>query len=189
MNAFIFHGTAGHPEENWFPWLRTKLESIGCPTIVPQFPTPENQTLDRWFETLKPFRSEIGSDTILFGHSLGGTFLLRLLEDLKTPVRTSVIVAAPIGIPPIKNWDEDQPFIGKPFRWDQIRATSQRFIVIYSDNDPLVGLENGRLLSQRLGTELTLIPGAGHFNAAAGYLEFPRLLAEISSHLPEAAGV
>jgi hypothetical protein len=25
MNAFIFHGTEGHPQENWFPWMKEKL--------------------------------------------------------------------------------------------------------------------------------------------------------------------
>ncbi|KKS50273.1 MAG: hypothetical protein UW01_C0001G0132 [Candidatus Nomurabacteria bacterium GW2011_GWA2_43_66] len=25
MNAFIFHGTEGHPQENWFPWLKKEL--------------------------------------------------------------------------------------------------------------------------------------------------------------------
>ncbi len=23
-NIFIFHGTEGHPKENWFPWLKGK---------------------------------------------------------------------------------------------------------------------------------------------------------------------
>ena len=26
-NVFIFHGTEGYPEENWFPWLKEKLEA------------------------------------------------------------------------------------------------------------------------------------------------------------------
>ncbi len=28
-NVFIFHGTEGYPEENWFPWLKEKLEAVG----------------------------------------------------------------------------------------------------------------------------------------------------------------
>ena len=29
MNFIIIHGIYGHPEENWFPWLKNKLEGMG----------------------------------------------------------------------------------------------------------------------------------------------------------------
>jgi len=38
-NAFIIHGTGGYPEENWFPWLKKKLEEFNYKVFVPQFPT------------------------------------------------------------------------------------------------------------------------------------------------------
>ncbi len=28
MNFFIIHGIYGHPEENWFPWLKKELEKF-----------------------------------------------------------------------------------------------------------------------------------------------------------------
>lgn len=37
-NVFIFHGTEGYPEENWFPWMKRELEQNGCSAFVPQFP-------------------------------------------------------------------------------------------------------------------------------------------------------
>jgi predicted alpha/beta-fold hydrolase len=36
-NIFIFHGTEGHPKENWFPWLKSELEAKDYNVIVPQF--------------------------------------------------------------------------------------------------------------------------------------------------------
>ncbi|MBI5073039.1 hypothetical protein HZA99_04435 [Candidatus Woesearchaeota archaeon] len=42
--AIIVHGTDGHPQENWFPWLKEKLKLYGYEVFVPQFPTPQNQT-------------------------------------------------------------------------------------------------------------------------------------------------
>jgi predicted alpha/beta hydrolase family esterase len=127
--VFIFHGTGGYPEENWFPWLKEKLEEKGCEVIVPQFPTPENQTLECWFKVFDKYRDKVDEDTILVGHSLGGSFLLRVLESLEKPARGAFFVGTPIGIPPIVNWSGDQPFTGHPFDWKKIRENSKKFCV------------------------------------------------------------
>lgn len=174
--AFIFHGTAGHPGENWFPWLKGKLEERGFEVIVPQFPTPYGQTPETWFEVLQPYQNLWHDSTIAFGHSLGGTFLLRVLEHLEIQIKAAFFVAAPIGILPIKNYATDKPFLEKPFDWPTICQHARDFFVFHSDNDPFVGLENGKVLAENLGVELTFVPGAGHFNAAAGYTKFEALL-------------
>ncbi|MDO8443884.1 MAG: alpha/beta hydrolase [bacterium] len=176
---FIFHGTGGYPEENWFPWLKEQLEKENCEVIVPQFPTPENQTPESWFKVLDQYRDKLDANTILIGHSLGGSFLLRILESLGSPVKAAFLVATPIGIPPIVNWSGDKPFTGHPFDWAKIKKNSKHFAVYHSDNDPYVGFENGRQLAKNLGVELTFIPNSGHFNAKAGFLKFDDLLKQI----------
>lgn len=175
MNAFIFHGTGGFPEENWFPWMKTELEKMGCKTIVPQFPTPENQSPETWMEVLNQYKDQIDENTIMIGHSLGGLFLVNVLGQLEKPIKAAVFVATPIGIQPVVNWAGDAPFLTKPFDWDKIRKNAGKFYVYHSDNDPYVGLENGKQLAKNLGVELTFVPGAGHFNKKAGYLKFEEL--------------
>lgn len=177
--AFIFHGTAGYPEENWFPWLKAQLASRGFEVHVPQFPTPENQTLDAWFKVFDPLRSSVNGDTIMVGHSLGGSFLLRVLETLDEPIALAALVAAPVGVPPIKNAEGDRPFIGRPFDWPLLRTRSKHFLVFQSDNDPYVSLGNGEEAARQLGVPLSFIPHAGHFNKAAGYVRFEALLEKI----------
>ena len=174
--AFIFHGTEGYPEENWFPWLKDELETRGYEVIVPQFPTPENQTPETWFKVLHPYLGKINSETIIFGHSLGGAFLLHVLQSLEQPIAQSVFVAAPVGVKPIKNWETDKPFLEKPFDWETIRANCGKATVFHTDNDPFMTPKNGEELSKLLGVQLKMIPGAGHLNATAGYTEFPELL-------------
>ncbi len=178
-HAFIFHGTGGYPEENWFPWMKSELDKKGYTTKVPQFPTPEAQTPETWMSTFKQYEDLLNEDTILIGHSLGGTFLLHVLEKYDKRVTSAHFIATPIGIMPIKNIKTDKPFLEKSFDWEKIKSRTSHFSVFHSDNDPYVGLENGKQLAQNLGVKLTFIKNAGHFNKAAGYLEFKELLKTI----------
>jgi predicted alpha/beta hydrolase family esterase len=176
QNAFIFHGTAGSPEGNWFPWLKTKLENQDIVTTVPRFPTPEGESLDAWLKVLKSQAQQINSASLLIGHSKGGMFLLKVLEQLVEPVDTAVFVSAPIGVKPIRYYEEDKLFSNFEFDWDKIRSKAKHFVVVHSDNDPYVSIENGRQLAKELGIDLTFIPQAGHINSESGFTEFPQIL-------------
>lgn len=181
-NLFIFHGTGGHPKENWFSWLKEKLEAKGLRVFVPQFPTPEGQSLEAWLKMLEPFRNEINEDTIIVGHSLGGLFTLKLLERLERQIKLAVLIGTPIGVRPILNYDRDEAFAGFIFDWQKIKSNSKNFIVYQSDNDPYVGLTNGQELAKHLSTDLTFIPNAGHFNTKAGYTKFENLLVKLQNY-------
>ncbi len=180
-NIFIIHGTEGYPAENWFPWLKQELEKLGCNVFVPQFPSPPivPAKISEWFDVLKNYEQYINEETILIGHSLGGIFTLRLLEKLEKPVKGACFVGTPIGVKPILNYDRDSSFSGFSFDWQNIKNKAKYFVVYQSDNDPYVGLENGKVLSEKLGVDLTFIPNAGHFNKKAGYTSFPNLLEKI----------
>lgn len=181
-NVFIFHGTAGNPQENWFPWLKGKLEEKGHKVLVPQFPTPKGQSLGAWFKVLEDYKEYINGDTIFIGHSLGGMFLLRLLE--KIPKAKAVFfVGTPIGIQPILNYTKDYSFGGFDFKWNEIRNKAETFVIFHSDNDPYVDLANGKQLAKELGVEFTFIPNAGHFNTKAGYTKFGELLEKLEGIL------
>lgn len=180
-NAIIIHGTEGYPEENWFPWLKNELKLIGYNVIVPQFPSPPvvPAKISEWFGVLDEYKDNIHEETLLIGHSLGGVFTLRILEKLDKPVAGAFLTGTPIGEKPILNYDRDVAFSGFDFNWEKIRQNAKRFVVFQSDDDPYVGLENGKKLAENLGVELHFVPNAGHFNAKAGYTKFPELLNEI----------
>lgn len=180
---FIIHGTGGHPQENWFPWLKQELERLGCRVVIPQFPTPENQTPETWFNVLEGYRADYTANTILVAHSLGGAFALRVLEKYPIRIQAAFFVGTPIGVRPIKNWEGDQPFIGKPFDYDAIRSRARRRVVFHSDDDPWVGVGNGIELASRIEAEFVHLTDAGHFNAKAGYNRFELLLEKIRPEL------
>jgi predicted alpha/beta hydrolase family esterase len=180
-NVFIFHGTEGYPEENWFPWLKEKLEAKGIKVFVPQFPSPPivPSKISEWFEVFNKYKEYINKNTIIIGHSLGGVFTLRILEQLKNTIKGAFFVGTPVGIKPIKNYYRDNSFNGFNFDWSTIKNNSKYFIVFHSDNDPYVGLENGRELAKNLGVELSFVPNAGHFNKKAGYVKFDELWSKL----------
>lgn len=181
--VFIFHGTAGSPEGNWFPWLKEELEKRGCRVFVPEFLTPDGQSLASWLEVLKDYDQFINKETIFIGHSLGGLFLLRVLERLKHSVYAAFFVAAPVGVRPILFYESDYRFSGFSFDWSAIKSKAKHFTVFHSDNDPYVCLANGEKLAKELGANLIFIPNAGHLNAESGYTRFDKLLQEMDKIL------
>ena len=182
-NILIFHGTAGSPEGNWFPWMKKQLEELGHTVFVPKFPTSEGESLTSWLEVLKEYEQYINENTIMIGHSKGGLFLLRVLERLEKPIHAAFFISAPIGIRPILYYDADYKFSGFDFDWDKIKTNAKFYSVYHSDNDPYVDLENGKQISEKLGVTLNFIPQAGHLNAESGYTSFETLLEEVKTKL------
>lgn len=179
-NVLVFHGTGGSPKGNWFPWIKKELEKEGCQVFIPQFPDPrEGNNLKNWLEVLKQYEANINEDTILIGHSLGGLFLLRVLERLKKSVTAAFFVSAPIGIKPILYYSSDKQFSGFKFNWEKIKKGAKHFKVYHSDNDPYICLENGEGLAKHLGVDLTFIPQAGHINAESGFTKFKPLFEDL----------
>ncbi len=182
-NAIIIHGTEGCPEENWFPWLKDKMKEYDYEVIVPQFPTPEDQTPEAWFKVFEKYEDSLNGDTILIGHSCGGAFLLRVLEQIKTKVKASVFVCASAGVKPIKYYEIDRPFVEPPFDWAKIKSSSDNFFVFHSEDDPLICIENGEKIAKELGVDLIRLKDAGHFNSKAGYDTFELLLEKLKQLL------
>jgi hypothetical protein len=176
---FIIHGVEGHPGENWFPWLKSELEKLGHKVIVPQFPTPEGQTLDNWLATLKNYEADLTPETILIGHSLGGCFILNILEH--TRVKAAYLVAPVFGILG-NSFDKGmKTFAQHEFNWPTILKNCPHFEIFHSDNDPYIKLEKAQDLGRHLNTPVTLIPSGGHFNQSAGFTKFEKLLEKIKN--------
>ncbi len=171
---FIFHGTGGTPEGNWFPWLKAELQSQGHTVITPAFPDAEHPDLKTWMAQLER-EQRITGDAILIGHSLGGTLILRILETLKIAVHGCVLVA-PVSEPMSNDFDPlVATFIDHPFDWAKIRSNGGRMTILHSDNDPYVPLSHARTLADHTGASLNVIAGGKHLNRSAGFTTFPLL--------------
>lgn len=181
--VFIIHGTEGHPDKNWYQSVKKELEQEGFEIVVPTFPSPKDEpaSLSEWLDELDVYNAKITPETIFVGHSLGGIFILRLLEILKHQIKAAIFVGTPIGIQPMPNYERDKLFSeGKDFNfdWDAIRMNASKRIVFQGKDDQWVPLENGIKLAENLGegTEQHIVANAGHFTTSSGYTEFPELL-------------
>jgi uncharacterized protein len=176
----IIHGTGGNPEINWLPWLARELRMRGLVVIVPQFPTPEGQSLNNWCSAWTEQVGSITSDMILVGHSMGCGMILRLLEDSAVPVTAAFLVSGWTGL--LNNPDFDpliESFFVDPFNWPVIRKNAGPVTMYHGDNDPYVPLDLGQELASNIGAELKVIPNGGHLNAASGFVKFNMLLTDI----------
>jgi predicted alpha/beta hydrolase family esterase len=180
-NVIIIHGAYGYPEENWFGWLKRRLEAEGITCFVPTLPTPEGQCLQTW---LKVFNDSVGhlvnEKTILIGHSLGAAFILRWLEKTKQKLKSVILVGAFIGMVGHEQFDNiNQSFFQTAFAWELIRQCSQHFISYYGTEDRYVSRSQFDYIANHLRADKIIVENAGHFNTSSGYEQFPHLLIQI----------
>lgn len=53
MKVIIFYGTDCDGKTAWIPWLKEQLTNQGIECVIPNLPTPENQTYASWAEITK----------------------------------------------------------------------------------------------------------------------------------------
>lgn len=179
-NVLLIHGAYGNPGENWLPWIKNELEKAGHIVYVPQFPTPEHQSLENWFSVFEDYQQYLNTESIIVGHSIGVGFILNVLEQKETPIKASFLVAGWVGLLNLEIDAINKTFIDRDFNWEKIKTNCKQFVILNSDNDPYVPLELSQHMAQQLGTPVTLVAGAGHFNEKAGFIEFPLLLEKIN---------
>ena len=165
MNFFIIHGIYGHPEENWFPWLKKELEKEGHEVTVPKFPTPIGQTLESWIKIIKKYEDKINDDTIMIGHSLGAAFILNYLEQADREIRTAVLVSGYHENLENPYKKLNKTFVDKKFNWDKLSELDSlgRFLLSggigVEDVDTLKKLSLKNLVGIDINSRFELSPG------------------------------
>ena len=182
-NVFLVHGSMGKPFENWFPWLESELAEREIACIIPTFPTPNQQNFDCWSKLIDYYYSIglINEDTILIGHSCGAVCIIRYLIEKQIKVAAFITVS---GYNHFYSGNDYMDGLNAPFYFDfekcKILDSLVKTKVSYAgDNDPFIPQEKLKEFSEEIASTYKLIHGAGHFNQAAGYLDFVALLEDI----------
>lgn len=158
----ILHGYGVTPEKMWFPWLHRLLEARGYAVRVPAMPEPLNPDYRKWRRAALPIARTWGPRSLVIGHSVGGTFALRLLErEVKKPIAGLVMVGSPftatVNVKPYVR------FFAKPMDWKGVRARAGRINLIHAKNDPFVPYDHVVRYSEMLDAKSTIVPKGGHF--------------------------
>lgn len=187
---FIIHGSHGNPDENWYPWLRQKLEDEDGRVIVPAFPVPtrdgEGHNLNLWLDAIRPHIQCIGKDTIFVAHSRGCNFLLQVLPYVNKAIDSMFLVG------PFVDYDYWRPdvyaeydsFQAKPYLWKRVRQLVPHTEVFQSTND-VIPVSEGQFIADKLNAEIHIIKNVGHFNTATykRFITFPFLFERIKHRL------
>jgi|WetSurMetagenome_2_1015567.scaffolds.fasta_scaffold122461_2 uncharacterized protein len=190
--AYIIHGWGGSPLGAWRPWLKKELEFRRFEVEVPAMPDTDYPAIEKWLPFLQNLIKNPDENTILIGHSLGCTAILRFLDSLaaETIVGKVVLVApvTPIGCPchleVIKNLTEDEkkillPWIETPINAEKVKKSAKEIIAFFSDNDEWIPLKSEKIMREKFGARTIIEKGMGHYNDAAGIRKVPAVLAEI----------
>lgn len=170
--VFIVHGWDGSPNEPMHKWLKKTLENKEYFVEVPKMPNSAKPKIKSWINKLKQIVINPNNKTYFIGHSIGCQGILRYLETLDKKVKIGgVILIAPwmyLDENTIKEEGEEiiaiaKPWMETPLNWDKIKNSTNKFICIFSDNDPYVPLTNQNLFKKKLNAEIIIEKNKGHF--------------------------
>ena len=134
----IIHGSYGNPRENWFPWLAGQVRASGDEAVLPDFPTPEGQTLRNWLAVFEKAIVKLAPDVVLVGHSLGVAFILRILERTRQPIGGCFLVSGFLGDLGLPEFDKvNADFVTAPVNWKRVRENCGEVHVYNGDNDQI----------------------------------------------------
>ena len=163
----LLHGRHGSSHEDFFPWLKKELESLGHQVYAPDLPDTENPKVEEQADfVIKNFK--IDSNTIIVGHSLGGAVALNILEKTNKKV-VKVLFVDSLICP--KFTDKRRPDIEKNFHWkfdfEKIKKLSEEFVDLADQDFPIIPKEQFEDKNKLLNTRLLYVkPNANHFNSA-----------------------
>ena len=183
--VFIIHGWEGYPEENWFPWLRSELETKGFEVFVPQLPDAENPRIEKWVPVVAKKVGVVDGSTYFVGHSIGCQTIARFLENQSESVKAGGAIFVAGFFKRLTNMEDEEvketadSWFDSPIDLDKVKRRLMTSVAIFSDDDQYVPLDNVDDFRDKLGSKIIIQKNKGHFNTKAGVTELPVVLEEL----------
>lgn len=191
--VFLVHGWGGNPENSWFPWLTRELVAKEFEVHAVVLPTPDMPEIESWVTAVATAVGKTDAETYFVGHSIGCQTIVRYLASLPDEVMAGGAVFVGGFFKRLMNGEdapEDQAiaatWLNAPLDFVRVRTHLPRSVAIFSDDDPSVPPDNQDDFRDKLGSEIIIEHGKGHFSDDAGITELPSardaLLKLVASH-------
>lgn len=180
MKVMIIPGNGNTDiSENWFPYVKKRLEELGIDAIAKNMPDPDLARRQFWIPFIE---KEINGDenSILIGHSSGAVAILRFLENHK------VLGAIIVGACYTDLGDEKEKlssYYDDEWQWNKIKQNAKWIIQFASTNDPYIPIEEARFIRDKINSEYNEYKDQGHFSSDANKTEFPEIVEVIKRKL------
>jgi len=166
--------------------LKRELEYRNFEVFVPQIPEADKPRIYNWLPALSKLVINPNQNTYFVGHSMGCELITRYLETLDSGVVIggAVFVAGFFKCLTVlddnrKTKDITNHCLQSPIDLFKVKSHLKKSTAIFSDNDPFVPLENQNDFKSKLGSEIIIEEGKGHFSGSTGILELPAALQTI----------
>jgi len=177
--VFLIHGWGGDSEGGWFNWLKKELPKKGFEVEAFDMPDTDNPKIENWVGYLekKINVDEIDEQTYFVGHSIGCQTIMRYLEKLHKHKRVGgcVFVAGwfdLINLEP-EEMEIAHPWINQHINFERVLDHTNRFLALFSTNDPYVHENEREKFENNLGAKVIIKKKMEHFN---NVLELPEIL-------------
>jgi uncharacterized protein len=183
--VFLIHGWGGSPKEPMHIWIKKSLEKRGFEVNVPNMPNSEKPEIKSWISKIKEIVGKANANDIFIGHSVGCQAVLRYIERLdKNEKIGKVILIAPWMHLDKKTIEEEgeesikiaKPWMETPIDFNKIKTHCDKFVTIFSDNDPYVPLSNVNLFRIHLNADILILKNKGHFDPSHNIDKLPEIL-------------
>ncbi|MEA3355098.1 MAG: alpha/beta hydrolase [Patescibacteria group bacterium] len=171
--AIIIHGWDQEPTDEWLLWLAKQLKKRDWQVDLPKMPNARYPQFEAWMKVLLELSPD--KNTVLIGHSLSCSLILKYLERPQVKVKKTLLVAAwDYLLPELE--EEHRSFFKEGFDYEAIKQNQTPITIIQSTNDPYLDFNKAKLLAKKINAKFIPFENAGHFQTKSGYGEFPELL-------------
>lgn len=174
--VYLIHGWGGNDSsEGWFGWLKQNMKDRGIEVIGFNMPNTDAPKIEEWIGFMKENipSEDIDEETYFIGHSVGCQAILRFLETFDEGIKVAGAIFVAPWMELDKNTIEEEgeevieiakPWEETPIDFEKIKKHSERFLAIFSDDDPYVPLKEVDKFKNNLNAETIVKNNEEHFN-------------------------
>ena len=177
--VYIIHGWGANSKSDWIPWLKKELEGQKFEVLTPDMPNTDEPNIEKWVEKLNELLLNVDDNCVLIGHSIGCQAIMRFLEGMgEKKINKSIFVAPWFNLKGLEKeeWSIAKPWIETRIDFEKVKKSSKEIIALFSNNDPVVPVEDEVLFREKLGAKTIIFNNKGHFNGDDGIVQIPKIL-------------